>query len=571
MRARVLLCAALILSESRALAATPTGRFTLGARFDDSDGLSEFYGSFRRENPFPAAYEGGSTLRERLARAIVATEGYQNLRSLYEPSPLPALDGPRYALYAVAEGRLRWDNGWSAAGRLATRELSQDAFDGERVQARARNTFFVDEAYLRYSRWDDWRTLAAGRQRLRLADGFVHDDYQTTLRAGADFDLAGWAPLAADVQAAKIEGEHLDESGAGAWDAEGLFDPSESAYLAEVSLAYPISMLESVRLSYARFEERDGYFADLFNPSVGDIVLARSAAETARRLPGIVEYVAGECRRRFGAATEECVVRGSDLVLGQMALKQYGEIVAPAYAGPIGGGRSFLNYAVLDGRKFLGKLTAAWTVVGQWGRVTLTDISPVLRRETAQGFQPLPDRIDFPAVGLLGYGVLAYEPAPAWRLRAHYLFSSGDVPGADLLSGETYQSFIGVRPYVTLTNIFFSGGISENLRTGSLSPSGYYGHGVYAPVLDALWAPRDDLSVSVTGAYLHAQRDPAPSEGAGRNGEYGWEADLMAAYAPLPWLAVSVEGDYFATGDFFTGMPDIWKAAAGLDLTFDAD
>jgi hypothetical protein len=555
--------------ERSAMAATLAGRVTLGARADASDGQSEFYGSFRQTNPFPAAYGGGASVRDQIARAVVATEGYQALRSLYEPLERPDLDGARYSLYAIGEGRVKWENGWGVTGRLATRELSRTTRDDGRLAARARNTYFIDEAYARYARWDDWRTAALGRMRLRVGDGFVHDDYQTVARAGADLDLAGWFPLAFDVQTAKIEGEHLDESHATRWDGEGLFDPADAAFLTEATASYPVSMLESVSVSYARFDERDGYFADLFNPVVGDLVLQRAAADTAGRVPDIVASVREQCRSR-GTLTARCIVAGSDRVLGNTALKQYDEIVAPALAGPIGGGRSFLNYALFQGRKFAGEFSLEWTVVGQWGRVTLTDLSPALQRPTPQGFTPLPARIDFPAAGLLGYGALTYEPGAKWRLRAHYLFSSGDRPSDQgLLDGETYRSFIGVRPYVTLTNIFFSGGISENLRTGSLSPSGYYGHGVWAPVADAVWTPSDRLSVTAVGAYLHAQRAPADA-GVARTGEYGWEGDLMLSYAPRPWLIVSGEADYFAAGAFFVAMPDVWKAAAGVDLILDA-
>ena len=563
----------LVLCAAAAAHAGGTARFTLGTRAETSDGLSEFVGNYRRVNPLPASVSTGNLARDRVAAEIIAGDGYQSLRALYEPPVPPNTDGPRGLLYGVGEGDWRWDSGWQAAGRLATREISRATLDDGRFAARARNTFLIDEAYVRFYRWDDWRTFDAGRKRLRIADGFIHDDYQTLVHGGADFGLIGAAPFALDVKLAKIEGEHIDESHASRWDGEGLFDPGESAYLNKATLSYPISTLESVNLSYVRFDERNGYFADLFNPVVGEGVLARAGEATVKLIPGIVAAARDRCQQRYprrGALYESCVFEVSDRVLQGIAAKQYTTIVEPALKGPIGGGRSFLNYGVVDGRKFAGDFTLDWTLIGEWGRVTLTKFSPVLRRSTAQGFEPLPERIDFPALGLLGYGELTYAPRSDWRFRAHYLFSSGDTPGNErLLNGETYHSFIAVRPYVTLTNIFFSGGINENLRTGSLSPSGYFGHGVWTGVLDATWMPRDNVGATLTGAYLHAQRSPVASEGAGRTGEYGWEGDCVATYAPLSWLGLSLEGDYFAAGGFFVDLPDVWKLAAGVDFAIE--
>lgn len=566
--AGLLLAAAVWLMAAHAGAAGFTSRFTLGTRVEATDGLSEFYGSFRRENPFPAYAPADGTPGSRLREAVVALDGYRALRSLYEPAALPDLDGSRAYAYLVAEGRYGWENGWSLHGRLASRELSQAAWDAGAAQARARNTYWVDELYARYERWDDWRTLAAGRRRLTAVRGFVHDDYQTLARGSLDFGLAGGPPVYVRGVASKIEGEHLDERDAAAWDAEGLFDGDDNAVLAQATVGYPISMLESVDVSYLRFQERSGYFADLFNPLLQDYATGVAATITADEfIPPIVARAVQGCRLP-GRTTvaPACVVQAIDYQLGALAQAQYDAFFVPLAAGPIAGGRSAINYISVESDKYVGDVLLTGVAVGEWGNVTLTEMAPSMVT-----YLKFPERIDLKTRGLLLYGSAEAQFAPV-RARIHYLFSSGDNRRFrdTLKDGNVYYGFLGVRPYLKLTNIFFAGGISENLRSGSISPSGYHGHGVWAPVADVEVTPFDPLTLAFTGAYLHAQRNPVPVGALrDRGGEYGWEADLMAYYQALDWLRLSAEADYFAPGDFFADMPPVWKLAAGIDLTID--
>lgn len=566
--ARLLLVAAVWLGAASASAAGFTSRFTLGTRFEATDGLSEFYGSFRRENPFPAYAPADGTPGSRLREAVVKLEGYQSLRSLYEPPAAPDLDGGRGYAYLVAEARYGWQNGWSLNGRLASRELSQDAWAAGTAQARARNTYWIDELYARYERWDDWRTLALGRERYTAVSGFVHDDYQPLARGMLDFGLAGGPPLYLRATASKIEGEHLDETHAAAWDAEGLFDGADGAFLGQATAGYPISLLESIDVSYLRFQERSGYFADLFNPFVQDVATQIAANYTARQaLPAVVDKALEACRpAKGGAASPVCAARAIDAGLGKLAEAEYETLFVPLAEGAIGSGRSALNYVALEAEKYVGPVLLSGAAVGEWGHVTLTDIAPGVSRMLAS-----PERLDFKTRGLLLYGSAEAEFSYV-RLRAHYLFSSGDNRQfKSLADGDDYDSFLGVRPYIKLTNIFFAGGISENLRTGSISPSGYYGHGVWAPVADVEVTPLEPFTLAFTGAYLHAQRSPVSVDGLPeRGGEYGWEADLMAFYRPLDWLRLSAEGDSFVPGPFFADLPKIWKAALGVDFVLDA-
>jgi hypothetical protein len=550
-----------------------TTRFRISPRIEATDGRSEFFTPLHRTNPFPEDLGATqkTTTAKRFATAISDLDGYKAVRSLFEPYPMQDLDGRTYSLFLEAVGDLRWDDGWAFSTRLASRQLSKQTFEDELVAERARKTFFIDEFFASYDRWDDWRTLAVGRMLLTTGRGFIHDDYQLAAKASADLDLIQWAPFSVNAAVSKIEtDETVNQAQAAAKNVDGvsLFNADSHDYYGQAGLSVPISMLESAGLTYARFQERDGYFADLFNPVFGESYLNNTLARrTGLRVKQLAGVAADKIRSGTGVRQAYDELNTSLYDLADAVYPR----VAALDQGIIGGGSSFLNYMVLDGDKFVGKWAFSWAAIGEWGRVTLTDFPREIQSEIGS------NRLDFPVRGLLLYGSTEVPVAKKWTVRAHYLFSSGDnAEGSQFLKGDTYDSFLGLRPYIRLTNLFFSGGISENLRTGSITPSGYYGHGVWAPVVDVEWSPSTRLQLIATGAYLAAQRRPSvvvdqdnQPVGPLRGSHYGWEADIMAFYQATPWLRVAGEGDWFAPGDFFTDMPRVWKLGAGLDFLWD--
>ena len=110
-----------------------------------------------------------------------------------------------------------------------------------------------------------------------------------------------------------------------------------------------------------------------------------------------------------------------------------------------------------------------------------------------------------------------------------------------------YNSFIAVYPYITHTNIFFSGGMNQNFSARSFSTAGINGRGVLAPGLTAGFDITEDITVRLVTAGLFAQGAHLLS------GErfYGWESDLNFSWTASDHVRLLLEADYLLTGGFF--------------------
>jgi hypothetical protein len=145
-----------------------------------------------------------------------------------------------------------------------------------------------------------------------------------------------------------------------------------------------------------------------------------------------------------------------------------------------------------------------------------------------------------------------------------FLFLSGDEPPTEkrrLGLAEDYGGFLGVAPFVTATNIFFNGGLSESFASRQATAPGVNGRGVVAPGLTASWDPLEGLGVDARAAYLLA-----PVAGPSGGSAYGTELDLEISWSPLPWLRLAAEGDVLFPGSFFTGGAPVTKVVLGVDL-----
>ena len=119
-------------------------------------------------------------------------------------------------------------------------------------------------------------------------------------------------------------------------------------------------------------------------------------------------------------------------------------------------------------------------------------------------------------------------------------------------------------------NIFFNGGINENLSTRSFGVAGHTARGFGVPGLTMRYSFREDLWIVWKGAYLFAAAS-APEASSGR--VYGWETVLMGTWDVGRHIRLSLEADLFLPGSFFdrAGRPDPDPASrlmVGLDLYF---
>lgn len=178
-------------------------------------------------------------------------------------------------------------------------------------------------------------------------------------------------------------------------------------------------------------------------------------------------------------------------------------------------------------------------------------------------------RFSVPALGYLLDLLISRDLTERATLGAFFLMASGDDGPLDALQNEdTLNVFLSITPFITRTNIFFSGGISENLSTRRFNIAGNTARGFLAPGMQASYSFTDDLRVEGKAAYLLSHASP-PEAASGR--DYGWEIDLMAFWEMGKHVRVSLEADDFHPGGFFEipalADPDpAYRFVAGLDI-----
>lgn len=152
-----------------------------------------------------------------------------------------------------------------------------------------------------------------------------------------------------------------------------------------------------------------------------------------------------------------------------------------------------------------------------------------------------------------------------------YLMASGDdSPVQTVRRGETLTAYLAIVPFVTRLNLFFNGGINENLSSRSLGLAGRTARGFGVPGVTIRYDFLDNLWVVGKAAYLFATALP-PEGSSGR--VYGWETDLTGTWDIGKHVRLSLEADLLLPGSFFeyAGLPDpepAYRLMGGLDLYF---
>jgi hypothetical protein len=397
----------------------------------------------------------------------------------------------------------------NAQGRRTIFQLEETRHAASQVTSNGRpfadevnNTLLLREAWAgaAFGR-NDFALVRVGRKRFTVADGFVYDDYGTGV--DARFDLGALGP---------------------SWDiGASLFYPTRdfprragvtSAMLA-LRADYLPSLFEHAGLFVALYHDETGSVGELFRGSLAE----SSVVQLRGAVPGTPAFKLEEqaLARRLGSAIE------SDANLVWLGTS----------------GAVSLRRAKLD-----------WTGSLGLGRAT------ILLADARQSSGPI-------------FGQLAHL-----RLRSHltrelevggfFLFLSGDLPPIEKASQglpQRYGGFLGVAPFVTDTNIFFNGGVSESFAARQATAPGVNGRGVLAPGLTASWDPHRSLAFDARAAYLVA---PVVGPFGGR--VYGAEVDLELSWSPLSWLTLVAEGDALFPGDFFAGRAPVTKVVLGIDL-----
>jgi hypothetical protein len=396
-----------------------------------------------------------------------------------------------------------------AAGRYTletTRPGAEElTANGRRFADELRATGLLREAWLAYSFGRaGFATVRIGRTRTIVGDGLIHDDYATGLDLALDLGALG-PPF--ELRTAIFQPTR---------DFAGSLDGISP--MALVRADWTPSLFEHVGLFAAARHDRTGGVANLFR----------------------------------GATIEDAVVRLAGLPEGTTAYAVAARHLAASLSAPLG------STASLAWLGTSGSLTPwrgqrlAWTAALLRGHL---DSITVAGTDVAT---------DVPLAGAAVRIGWTTSPLDWLSVEPWLLYLSGDRPPPEkrrLGITAGYDGFLGVTPYVTATNLFFGGGLSESFADRQASAPGVNGRGVIAPGLTATVDLGDVVDLTLRGAWLRAE-DAGPFQGR----TYGTEVDVTVTWTPWPWLTVGLEQDVLAPGDFFAGGRNITKTVLAVDV-----
>lgn len=126
------------------------------------------------------------------------------------------------------------------------------------------------------------------------------------------------------------------------------------------------------------------------------------------------------------------------------------------------------------------------------------------------------------------------------------------------------EGFISVVPYITRSNIFFSGGLNENFAARSVSSSGINGRGVIAPTLEIGASPMETLYLKTKNSFLWSDTPSMQTGG----GFYGFETDFEVFFQAADFLNIMAEFDMFFPGNFLEDDNIVVKCMSGMEISF---
>jgi hypothetical protein len=346
-----------------------------------------------------------------------------------------------------------------------------------------------------------------GRQRLRIADGFVYDDWGLGL--DLDLDLGAIGPPFAF--------------------SASLFYPSRS-WPSGSDWSHPVVA------ATAEWTPSLGEWVGLWGAWSADGT--GDAAAILRQ--GLVENQVVELEATApGSAAYRAASRRLAVLLDQQ-----------------GGGNSSLGWLGASGRLEL----------GGWGDVRFAAGAAfgTVGSAATSGQGTTTPAASVGALGWLLSARLTGNPGSGFTISPFFIWLTGDSPPStqQIANGSgTWNGFLAISPYITATNLFFQGGISESYADRRATGSGVNARGVVAPGVQVGWAPGGGFDATLKAAFLWADE---PSGFGGST--YGPEVDLNLSWSPLRWLSVLAEADVLALGSFFPAGGAARKFIVGVNL-----
>lgn len=384
---------------------------------------------------------------------------------------------------------------------LASPELTAN---GRPVADELEATLLVREAYaaLSFGR-AGFATVRAGRRRLVLADGFVYDDYATGAELALDLGAIG-PPL---LVTASVFQPTRDLPG----------DVGAVSPVAALRVDWLPSLFERAGVFAAVHRDRSGSVAELFRGAL----VEREVGVLRSEPPGTEEY--RQANRRLAA------------ILGAPVESE----ATMAWAGTSG------RITPWRGQRL------GWTAALSRGRID----------SVTAGAGAVSVAHDVDVEGHLLAASWSADVADRVEAGASVLYlSGGRFPSVRNATG-TYRGFLGVAPFVTATNLFFGGGLSESFAARQATAPGVNGRGVTAPGLSLSIDPVRSVGIDLKAAWL-----VAPVKGPSGGRVYGIEADAAIAWALRDGISLAAELDVLWPGDFYAGGRTLHKAVLALDL-----
>jgi hypothetical protein len=403
----------------------------------------------------------------------------------------------------------------------STRDERRYLSNGQPFADEAEETYFIRQASLRFAIPEtEWLSVEIGRMVSSVGSNLIYNDSALGIGVVIDLEPTKDIPLRFSLQALLPTRT---------WNS-GLSSP-----LVELKGEYLLSFMESVGLSFTFYHDGDDNFGQHFVPSISEAA--------AVLWPDTVNSSAG-----------------------------YQSLIATLLgtAQPSDGNVFWLS---LSGNKLFGDFSLAATFVLEFGSLRLGN--PFYQIEQLSQSAPelyltLPNSIPKDPVlnfDTLGFAVdlsFQYLVRESMAVGAFFLFLSGADNPYVRAKDDGYGSFLAVLPFVTHTNLFFSGGLNETFSGRQLSNAGINGRGVVALGPTFQWEPIESLALGSTAAALFS---PIPSLYGGQF--YGVEFDFQGAYDIIDYVRVSLEYDFLVAGDFFSREGVVHQILVGLDLSYE--
>ncbi len=350
--------------------------------------------------------------------------------------------------------------------------------------------YFIRQAYFELSLGEtQWLQIAAGKRLISTGEGFVMDNHALGVELNADFFLGFDRPLRMQTALLMPDGSFTG-------------DGKRSPYGYQ-EVAYLRSLLEEIGLFFAWYRDGNSELAEIARS------ILSSAAAASGNQGDVLYWVINSPKTEFDTT-------------------------------------GHLFWSGLTANALFQRASLSITGIAEWGRFDYS-ISGEDPRNGEHWSRT--GRTD--CRGWMLDADAYFDVTDRFVLGGFLLIMSGEIYGPEELSHrqvlERLNSFVSIYPFITRTNLFFSGGMNQQYGARSLTTSGVGGRGVITPGLSAGLEILPEMDLRLVSALLLAHGKHLASN----SRFYGVEFNLNFAWQFGRYCRLSVEADYLVTGGFF--------------------